>query len=78
VKFVAESNHSGHRSNRNKPGWNNRVADQSVEKGGFAPLKLADTSYIKTSLGNALGKLTCFLGNRLSPKFLGQSAIVSI
>jgi hypothetical protein len=74
VKFVAKPNHGRHRRDRNKPGRNNLVADQSVEQGGFASLKLADTSYIETSFGNPRCELTCFLGDRLSPKFLSQSA----
>jgi hypothetical protein len=47
------------------------VADQSVEQGGFASLELADASYIETSFGNPCRELACFLGYRLSSKFLG-------
>ena len=72
VKFVAEPNHGRHRRDRNKPGRNNFVADQSVEQGGFASLELADTGYIETSFGNPRCEVTRFFGDRLSPKFLSQ------
>jgi hypothetical protein len=72
VKFVAKPNHGRHRRDRNKPHWENCVAEESVEQGGFATLELANTSYIETSFGNPRCELTCFLGQRFSPKFLSQ------
>jgi hypothetical protein len=70
VKCVAESNHGRHRRDRNKPGWNNLLADQCVKEGGFASLELTDTTYIETSFRNPRCELMCFLGDRLSPKVL--------
>jgi hypothetical protein len=68
---MAKPNHGGHSRNWNIPGGNNLVADQSIKQGGFAPLELTDTCYIETSFGNPCRELACFLGYRLSPKFLG-------
>jgi hypothetical protein len=72
VKFVAEPNHGRHRRDRNKPGRKNCVAHQSVEQGGFAALKLTDTSYIETSFGNPRCEVTYFLVDSFSPNFLSQ------
>jgi hypothetical protein len=74
MRLVAKPNHGGNRRDRNKPGRNNLVADQSVEQGGLASLKLTDTSYVKASFRNPSCELTCFFGDGLSPKFLSQSA----
>ena len=48
------------------------MADQCIKEGRFASLELTDTSYIETSFRNPRCELTCFLGDRISPKFLSQ------
>jgi hypothetical protein len=74
VKFVAKPNHGRHRRNRNKSGRDHFAADQCVEKGRFATLKLTYTSYIETSFGDPHSELPCFLGDGLCPKLLSQFA----
>jgi hypothetical protein len=72
MKLVVESNDRRHHGDRDKTGWNNLATDQGIEEGGFASFELADASYIKASFGDPRRDLTCFLGDWLSPKFLGQ------
>jgi hypothetical protein len=74
MKYITKPNHRRHSRDRNKPSRNNLVANQSVEQGRFSTLELADTSYIETSFGDPLSKLTRFLGERFSRKFLGEPA----
>ena len=72
ARFAAKPDHRRHCGDRNKPRGDNCLANQSVEQGGFAALKLADTSYIEAAFGDPRSELPCFLGDRLGPKFLCQ------